>query len=229
MENETVLTYLDSYCERAGSAALLGEPLNAITNIFFIAAALVAIYKIVRLPPAPFTSRIDLWLLVASLIGIGIGSGLWHLKPNGTTVLMDVIPITLFINIYLIAALRRLLGLPWGGVVLLWAIYFGAGLVAQKVLPADLLNGTVMYLPTYFTLVLLMAAVVKRSQHLGKVFLGVVLVWTASLLFRTYDMEWCDQFHSGTHFLWHTLNAFVLYRLLLVLIQHRTPLQVPAV
>ncbi len=224
---DTVLTYLDSYCERAGNAAMMAEPINLITNIFFVAAALVAMYKIIRLPPAPIKSRADLCLLAAALFAIGIGSGLWHLQPNGKTVLMDVIPITLFINLYLISAMRRLLQLSWGGVVFWWAVYMGASLAGQKLLPPDLFNGTVMYLPTYVTLVILMAAVVTRSQYLGKAFVTIVLVWTASLIFRTYDMQWCETFPSGTHFLWHTLNAFVLYKLLLVLIHHRPPEPIP--
>lgn len=214
---ETVLTYLDAYCERAGDPSLWGEPLNAITNLCFIAAAILAANVLHR---TPNIFKVDLWLLVAMLFGIGIGSGAWHMQPTGHTVLMDVIPITLFINIYLVSALRRIVGLSFIKVLFWWAVYMGAGLVAQAKLPADMLNGTIMYVPTFLTLVILTFAVRAKDAALGAVFTKVLMVWALSLTFRTIDPEICAQFPYGTHFLWHALNAWVLWRLLMALIAH---------
>lgn len=225
----TTLSYLDSYCERAGNAALLAEPLNLVTNLFFVAGALVAIYLIMRLPPEPTRKRIDLSLLALSLLSIGIGSGLWHLAPSQTTMLMDVIPITLFIHIYLVAAMRRILEYSWPKVVFCWAIYMGVSIAAQLALSPDLFNGTIMYIPTYATLVVLAIAVALRNRYLGRVFGAVLLVWTASLVFRTIDHEICKTLTMGTHFMWHSLNAWVLYRLLLALIRYRPPVTIPVV
>lgn len=215
MATETVITYLDSYCERAGHVGMMAEPLNLFTNAFFIVAALLAGRALVR---SGAVKVIDLWLLVIALFSIGIGSGLWHAHPTGTTVMMDVIPITLFINIYLISSMRRLLGLTWAKIVGWWTAYFTAGIVAQMVLPPGLLNGTIMYIPTYLTLAILTAVLVKRIPHVGRVFLLVVVVWSVSLVFRTIDIDACPTLGIGTHFLWHTLNAWVLWRLLMVLI-----------
>jgi len=132
---------------------------------------------------------------------------------------VDVIPITLFINLYIISALRRLFGLAWGKVLLWWTVYVVAGLVAQKNLPPDLLNGTIMYIPTYLTLAILTCILVRRDAVIGRAFMLALLVWTVSLIFRTLDMELCLSVVIGTHFLWHTLNAWVLWRLLMVLIK----------
>lgn len=216
---DSVLTYLDSYCERAGQTGLFAEPLNAITNLFFIAVGVAVLRALMRLPSAPVRARFDLWLLMLALFGIGVGSGLWHTIPTGTTVLMDVIPITIFINVYVIAALRRLLGLSWNKVVGLWFVYVAASIVAQKTLPPDLLNGTIMYIPTYVALVLITSALWLRERIIGRVFVGAVLLWSLALTFRTIDMEICSRFSFGTHFLWHTLNALVLWRLMRVLIR----------
>ena len=216
--HETVLTYLDGYCERAGDPGLWGEPLNAITNVCFIAAAILAANTLHRAPNTLF--KVDLWLLVAMLFGIGIGSGAWHLIPNGHTVLMDVLPITLFINIYLVSALRRIFDLPRILVLSLWANYATASYLAQIHLPADTLNGTIMYIPTFVTLVLLTVAVRLRDAALGAVFTKVLLVWALSLTFRTIDPLVCEAFPYGTHFLWHALNAWVLWRLLTSLMAH---------
>ncbi len=219
----THLTYLDTYCERAGSALAMAEPANLVTNLFFIAAALVAIYAIVRLPPAPWRSRIDLSLLALSLLSIGIGSGLWHLKPTATTLLLDIIPITLFIHLYLISCMRRILQFEWPRVVLWWSVYVTLTVAMQLGFPPDLLNGTIMYVPTYLALVVLAGAVTTRSLYLGRIFASMVMVWTVSLVCRTLDNTLCETLISGTHFMWHTLNAFVLYRLLMALIRYRPP------
>lgn len=216
MAGDTVLTYLDSYCERAGIAGALAEPLNLYTNLFFIIAAVISARHILRTKSEH--SQFDLWLLVLFMFSIGIGSGLWHALPSGATVLMDVIPITLFINGYIISSLRRLFHLSWAKVGTWWLIYFVAGIAAQKVLPADLLNGTIMYIPTYLTLAILTVALHKRDRNTGSVFALALAVWTISLLFRTVDHTICPSISVGTHFLWHTLNAWVLWRLLKVLI-----------
>lgn len=216
---DTVLTYLDGYCERAGQAGMLAEPLNLFTNLFFIVAAVLAGRALMRTPATG--RRVDLWFLVGFLFSIGIGSGLWHAHPIKPTMLMDVIPITLFINLFILSTLRRLIGLGWSGVALLWAVYFGAGILAQAALPPDLLNGSIMYVPTYLMLAIMTAVLMQRDRMVGIAFLQALLVFTASLTFRTLDMQLCKGLVSGTHFLWHTLNAWLLWRLLMAMV-HKT-------
>lgn len=213
---DNILTYLDSYCERAGVAGLYAEPLNLVTNAFFILAAFL-VARALKQTPAP-GKRTDLWFLVLFLFSIGIGSGLWHAMPTGSTVLMDVIPITLFINLYIVSCLRRLFALTWCKLFFYWAVYFAAGLVAQKTLPADLLNGTIMYIPTYAMLVIITLALKLRDPVAGRAFMVATGVWTLSLIFRTIDRDICPGLGIGTHFLWHTLNAWVLWRLSMVLV-----------
>jgi hypothetical protein len=212
----SVFNYLDAYCERGGDAGWFAEPLNLFTNLFFVVGAVIAARAIARMPAGQ--KRIDLWLLFLSMVAIGIGSGLWHLSPTRYTLLMDVIPIGLFINLYLISALRRLFHLAWWKVVAYWLVYTTAGIAAQELLPPDTLNGTVMYLPTYAAIIVMSAALWIKDRSVGRVFVTVLVVWTCSLFFRTIDMDICPRFHFGTHFLWHTLNAWVLWRLLMVLI-----------
>lgn len=211
---DSVLTYLDGYCERAGQVGVDAEPLNAVTNLFFIVAAVLAARAARRMPGL----RIDIWLLIAALFAIGIGSGLWHLHPTGTTVLMDVIPITLFINIYLLSAMRRLFGLSWRRTLSWFGLYWMMTVAGQIYLPPDLLHGTIMYIPTYVAMVVMTYGLARRDPALGRVFALVTTVWSASLIFRTIDLEICHALPIGTHFLWHSLNAWVLWRLLMVLV-----------
>jgi hypothetical protein len=211
-------SYLNDYCERAGDGSLMGEPLNAATNLFFILAAILAALAL-RKAPRPQQNVTDLWLLVLALFSIGIGSGIWHLHPTLHTELMDVIPIGIFINIYLLSALRRLHKFSWWRVGRWFVIYQLLGYVAQKYFPPDYLNGTIMYIPTYAMLVAMTIALIWRDKAAARQFFGVVLLWTASLIFRTIDMDICAHFPLGTHFLWHTLNALVLYKLLMILVK----------
>lgn len=212
---DTVLTFLDSYCERAGEAGAWGEPLNLITNLYFIIGGVALARLLLR--ERGQGRRIDLWLLSALMVTIGLGSGAWHLMPTGKTLLMDVIPIGLFIHVYLISSLRRLFALPWWKVIAYWLSYAAASVLAQNMLSPDLLNGTIMYVPTYVALIVMTLGLLKRDRAAGRIMAGVLMVWTVSLVFRTVDRDVCKELLIGTHFLWHALNAWVLWRLSAVL------------
>jgi hypothetical protein len=215
-DGKSTFDYLDAYCERAGHDGLWAEPINAITNLAFIAAAWFCFQQIRRVP---FSWRVgDIWVLVAALFAIGVGSGLWHTHATQQTLLADVIPILIFMNVYLLAAMRRLFGLAWWKVGVLFAAYQGLNFASELYLPRDFMNGTVMYLPTFLTLIVMTIAMTYRNKAYGKVFEYVVLVWLVSLFFRTVDLEFCSFLPFGTHFLWHILNSVVLYRLLKLLI-----------
>lgn len=210
---DTSLTYLDAYCERAAQAGPWAEPVNLLTNLLFLVAAW-ALWRALSRHPQISAARRRFCLALAGLMAaIGLGSGAWHLMPSGDTVLMDVIPITLFIHVFLIAALREMLALRWAATGLCWLGYVALSVAAQLTLPPDLWHGTVMYLPTYVTLLVLSAAVFLRHRSVGMPMVGVCAVWTASLALRTADLPLCAANPLGTHFLWHTLNAWVLWRL----------------
>ena len=211
------LAYLDTYCERAGLAGLLAEPLNALSNLGFVIAALLVAKSLASVRHG---QTIDLWALVIALLAIGTGSAIWHLVPTAHTVLMDIIPIALFINLYLLSALRRLLALPWRAVAGWWGAYFAAGLAARLLLPANLFNGSVIYAPTLIALALLALATSRRNPAIGRTMRLALGVWTISLLLRTADLAICANVPIGTHFLWHLLNSWVLWRLLILLIDH---------
>ena len=105
----------DLYCERAGSADVWAEPLNALTNLAFLVAAVAVGWRLRRTPELSWHNAWDLWVLTGLLGAIGFGSGLWHTLATSWGLLADVLPITLFINLYLLAFGWRVLGLRWLG------------------------------------------------------------------------------------------------------------------
>jgi hypothetical protein len=216
--NQTTLSFLDQYCERAGEPGLWAEPLNAITNLAFIVAAIFVARQLRRLP---VLACLDVWLLTLVLFSIGVGSGLWHLYATHATLLADVIPIAIFMHVFLICALRRLLHLNWLMTLLGLAAFIGLGMMAEQHLPPEFLNGSVMYLPSMTALVLMTLALKLKQHPAARGFLVALLVFLASITFRTVDMAICETLPLGSHFLWHMLNAYVLWRLLMTLIPAR--------
>jgi hypothetical protein len=218
MATESTFSFLDQYCERAGQVGLFAEPVNALTNLAFIIAAFLAWRYWRRSDESYAMHSIDILLLILLLALIGIGSGAWHVFADTHTLLMDVIPIVLFMNVFLVAAAIRILGLRWWGALLLFGLFQGLNVASEMFLPRELLNGTIMYIPAYALLFGIVArATITRNAARNLLGYGLI-VWTFSLLFRTIDHEICDIFPWGTHFLWHVLNAVVLYLLLRALI-----------
>jgi hypothetical protein len=206
--------FLHSYCERMGEATLWAEPLNALSNVAFLLAALLA-WRDCRF--LTLRQNWDCYLLCVILFCIGLGSGAWHIYPNALTVALDVIPITLFINIYLAAFVWRAFHLSWWQVVLTILALQLLNILAGVFFSADTLHGTMMYLPTYAMLLAIVAISWWKGKPFWQELAFTTAFWTLSLIFRTIDKEICFALPIGTHYFWHILNALVLYRLLSLL------------
>ena len=100
---------INAYCERF-DAGFWSEPINAITNLAFLVAAIWVWPRTRDLPLAR--------ALAAILFSIGIGSFLFHTFATPWAALLDVVPIGAFILLYLFAVHRDVIGLgsggPWG-------------------------------------------------------------------------------------------------------------------
>lgn len=216
---DTQLSYLDAYCERAGDAAFWAEPLNAITNIVFIFAALMA-WRTYTKQSLPVRMSFEIPLLVLCMIAIGIGSAAWHTYATRGAMLGDVIPIALFIHLYFIFFLIRIIRFGIWPSAGCWLAFVGISYLFEVVLPNNLLNGTIMYIPTYAVMILFIGALRTLGHPAFGDLRTILFIWTASLIFRTIDLEVCPLLHIGTHFLWHVLNGLVLYKLVILLLKY---------
>lgn len=207
--------YIDIYCERT-VPGLWSEPINALTNLAFVASALLlgrillAGGAAARRDPVP-------WMFAGLVLVIGIGSGLFHTFARRWALLADVIPIAIFILLYVWFAIRRFAGgSAWaagGGVAAVLAI-------AALVPPLTGFRGG-SYVAALLAMILIGGWLVRARRHPA----GPALLWTAalfavSLAFRTADAPVCQAFPAGTHFVWHLLNATVLFLVTRTLIRH---------
>ena len=195
-----------AYCERT-TAAFWAEPFNALTNLAFLLAALLIAVRLRRAGGR----YADVRLLASLAAAVGAGSFLWHTLATPWTEWADVIPIGLFISVFLLNFLRRVARLRWPAVILLFVAYQLINYLVLAFLPADLFNGSVFYLPAWASL-LLMAVYCRRTDRtVAPNVLAMWLIFSLSLVLRSVDMALCPAFPAGTHFAWHLLNASVLW------------------
>ena len=194
------------YCERA-SAAFWAEPVNALTNAGFLVAALAAFVEWRRAGGRD----VPVLALIAVMALIGLGSFAFHTLATRGAVYLDVIPIAVFIYGYLALALRRFLALGWLPTIAILVGYIALSRLLAHLTPPGTLNGSIDYLPALAALLIMLGVVpvtVRRTVALA------AAVFVISLAFRTVDRAVCGTFPLGTHFIWHLLNAVVLFVLL---------------
>jgi len=208
------MNYVDLYCERLG-AELLAEPVNAATNAAFLIAG-VALWRFARRTGALTT---EYRLLIAIIMTIGIGSGLFHTYATQWARVLDVMPILLFQLLFAWIYSRQGLGWRRTSAGLLVVGILTAALIGRSF--PDLLNGSLTYAPALGLLVVLGVHHWLSHQPRPLLLLAAASVFSISLVFRTQDAAVCDWFPLGTHFLWHLCNAFVLYLCVRTLIEMR--------
>ncbi len=226
------------YCERAGDPAFWAEPVNALTNVAFLIAAAVCAVAFAR--AARETRGWAEACLVLVVAVVGVGSFLFHTYATRWAAIADTAPIGIFMLAYFAYALWRFAGAPWwltlaglGGFV--WSLSVARGvnctvpwLAKSAAVHPGCLNGSVGYLPALVALVLIGLWLAIRRHPVWPTFAVASGVLAVSLAFRTLDYELCELFslggrHIGTHFLWHLLNATVLYLLVRGAIRHGRP------
>jgi hypothetical protein len=212
---------IDMYCERT-SPDLFAEPLNALTNIAFLIAAFAA-WRFARRHGATPVVRI----LIATTAAIGVGSFLFHTIATAWAVLADIIPIFVFMLVYLWHALRRYLGWSSAGALIGLLVYIAASAALPAIVPRSLAAGGAGYLPALIAMAAIGLATLGTESATGRRLLAAAFVFLVSLTARTLDGPLCATMPAGTHFLWHTLNAVVLYLLIRAAIP-KQPSVIPA-
>jgi hypothetical protein len=198
---------VDLYCERL-DATFWSEPVNAISNAAFLAAAALSLLAWTRQAER---DRASLALIIV-VAAVGLGSFAFHTLATRGAVLLDVIPIAVFIYGYLALSLRRFLALSPSLVAVIVVAFAVVAQSAPALVPRDALNGSVGYVPALAAMIVVAPLAKARPVRCG-LWLAAA-IFTISLVFRTVDRAVCPLLPLGTHWIWHVLNAAVLYVLL---------------
>ena len=201
---------MDFYCERTNQQ-IFNEPINAISNIFFIIVSL-SLIKILK----KNKSNNIYYIQPILIFFIGIGSFLFHLVPNLITLYSDIIPIFLFSLSFIFLFNRDVINISHLHNAFLFFLFFILLLFITPKLNYEILNGSEFYLANYCFLTLYTIWLyIKKSDFFQLLFLGFIF-FNLSILLRSLDNHICEYFSIGTHFLWHFLNAYLLKILTLV-------------
>lgn len=198
---------LDLYCERIGPA-FWAEPLNALSNVAFVVAA-VLLHGRGRASGRPMPWDVALAAVLIALVGIG--SFVFHTVATVWAGWLDVLFIELYIYFYLTRFLARAAGLRWLGIL---AALIGYALFERRLtglFAPDSLNGSYRYLPALIALAGMAAYAWRARLPVAALLSAATLTLCVSLALRTIDMALCEFNPLGTHFLWHALNAVMLY------------------
>jgi hypothetical protein len=197
---------VDLYCERT-DASFWSEPVNAVSNVAFLLAAAAACWQYRRNGARDWPVA----ALIALTAVVGVGSFVFHTVATRGAALFDTVPIAVFIYSYLFFALRRFVKVPLITSLVLLVGFAILTYAEATLVPLDTLNGSHAYLPA-LAATLIIGALARGPAR--RLVLGAGVTFALSLVFRSIDNAVCAAFPLGTHFIWHCLNAVVLYLLL---------------
>ena len=203
---------IDIYCERL-DIGIWAEPINAVTNIAFILAAIIMWLRSKNLVEGKILSFL--------LFSIGGGSFLFHTYAQTWAALLDVTAILIFILTYIFVANRRFL--VWSKMVSLIGVilFFPYQLLLVSILSnIQLFGSSVQYIPVAILIFIYSGSLRKSEPNLSRGLLIGAGILCLSIIFRTIDEPFCSISSVGTHFVWHILNAIMLSWMIEILRRH---------
>ena len=192
---------VDGYCERL-DFSYWAEPVNAVTNLAFIIAAVIMWRRSAGVPMAR--------VLCVILFAIGTGSYLFHTHATGWAALADVAPIGIFILTYLYVVNRNIVQMQWWLALLATACFIPYAAILVPILNRIPFFQISNFYWTVPLLLVVYATLLRGKLFICKGFLTGAGILSLSITVRSVDEMLCVQWPMGTHFLWHCLNAVML-------------------
>ena len=212
MENTAPLTHWYGICERSAEG-VMGEPLNVLSSFAFMAVA-ISIYRYYKKEEDVQGRWVwDILALIFITFIIGVNSILFHAFPSRTTELMDTIAIVFFIILYFWSVLFRIGRCNLFQATVAFVAFVGFSHIFVHQFP-NALNDSIGYLSSMIALIMIAVHLHLKARPSSQHFMLAAIIGVCSLFCRAIDREVCDMLPIGTHFLWHTLNATLLYILL---------------
>jgi hypothetical protein len=160
---------------------------------------------------------VSVWLLPVLLGIVGLCSLAFHTTATTATAALDSGSILLFIVVGVAVTTRWMWDVRWAWALLAVPLYLASAALITLILvmiggERATLGG---YIPALAALVAFGLAIRLTApgpaRRFGRWLLIAAGVFAVSLTLRTLDEPLCGQMPSGTHFLWHCLNAVVLF------------------
>ena len=199
---------LDFYCERL-MPGFWAEPINSVSNLGFIFAAFFGFY-------CWWSSR-SWWMFYLSTLAflVGVGSFTFHTFATRWAHLADLLPIAIFMTSFLVFSQRSLFRFSILKTLLLTLIFIASAVLIEVYQPRHLLGGSLGYTHAVIALSVVTYGLRRQRHQLTKYFWAGLQVFLMSLVFRTLDGYACELNPFGTHFLWHLMNAALIFILLI--------------
>lgn len=208
---------IDIYCERRGPE-FWAEPINAICNISFIIAALLAMWLYNKRLPEERKKDTHILILIILAFIVGVGSFIFHTFATLWAMYVDVIPIYTFALYYTIIGMWKIVKFNRLQTIISLILIASSFVMLAIFVPSDAFNGSFMYFPFVFMLAAFGIYLQYKKSPAAKHFFCATGVLIIALLFRTIDIVACPYVPFGTHFLWHLISGLMFYILLRILI-----------
>ncbi len=200
---------VDLYCERFGPG-LFAEPLNALSNLAFVAASLWLLAALPREFVAPRKPPVVLEVLAGLVLLIGVCSAAFHVFATRWAQALDVGSIGLFIYFFVICYAHYVLDVRWPLAWIAAPAFWAFGMFVQGPFDPGDFNGSVVYFPALAGIALMGAGLAWRRRRGAAEFGLASVVFTISIGLRSVDLAWCSGWVWGTHWTWHLLNGVTL-------------------
>src|SRR5690606_11741287 len=125
--------------------------------------------------------------------------------------LADTGPILIFLCFYLFCFCRHFAGLSGRQSLVALALFLALNALIIRFFPGHLVNHSHAYFGSLLALVAMALFLLHRKNPLWPRFVMAAILFMASLFFRSIDEAICNFMPLGSHFLWHILNAAILY------------------
>lgn len=212
------LTHWYGVCERAG-LGFLQEPLNVLSSFAFVFVA-VAIYRHYHRHEDLQKKWIwDVHALTFITFLIGVNSVAFHAVPTPVTELADTVTIVLFIILYFWSVLFRIGRTTIFQAGICFTAFLGFSHILVHQFPRAL-NDSIGYLSSMIALIMIAVYLYLKARPSSTHFMMAAIIGVVSLFCRAIDREICPMLPIGSHFLWHMLNATLIYILLKQLVRN---------
>ncbi len=204
------------YCETGHPWLFMAEPVNTITNIFIIVAAVMATRYVQR---AKIGRPWDLVVLLFLLFSVGIGSFAWHAFRTRLALTFDALPGLLFLLVLAGLWFRALFGTAWGviGTLGMIAAAVGATILWRRYafdfhdMPPALVFAPAFICIAAIGAFLAIATVPRYGMEIARLGAFALASGVIAAVCRSIDQLVCSTIPIGVHFVWHVMLSVAAY------------------